>query len=1361
MRFFIPLFFLVIQPLVAGDAPVWPHAFMEAEPATLLAAAKEQAPDLPNEDGLTMLALEERVEIGPDGRRTHILRETYQITRYEGLQEYGALEAEWRPWYQDRPRFRARIIRPNGESHQLQQGDVVESAADDAEKNQFSEDRRLRAPLPHLVVGAVIEAETITPGVRPFFRAGDAWAVHFRTAPFPQKVVVSVPENTALSHAAEADMVLDHEVRQENGRAVHTWRLVTPPPEIDLDAFLSKGTFTHGRLSLATGASWQAVGAAYATLVDNALANQNYPFDLQSWVVPGDNRATAIRFNNELDPLVRYTGLYLGDKDLVPTAPDVVLQRGYGDCKDKATLLTGMLRQVGIAADVALVNGSGHKIEPKTPGLGAFDHAIVVVPREDGTRFWVDPTVPLNRTGALPFRLHGSLALIADPENQGLVRIGPAVAEEHGVRFDLQLDLRRMGTGTTTANTLPRGNSEANFRSEFRDMVNDFDGTPDAQGVSTSVRDMVAPIDLRRPWTRAVTFANHPGLVTTHEGAELQVPVHWLLDHVPVSLGHTHDEAAHEALVYEAGVYTMDYTILVPRDFEVVTPFKELDFKTEHVRFSTESETPNRGRVVLRFEAGRYGREEVTAVRAFLKAISAADFTQSYKHKGLKRLAEEAMPEAFALLREARDQAPDAMAHFRLGQALMEVGLLEPALTEIEQGLAYEYNVAEALYAASVAAHNYFGQELGPAFVRPRTIKIIDTALAAFPDDPHLQTARALAENLDGNGMLSLDREVLDRSYAFLKEGTFAGLESESQVQVLLNRFFARDYETLAKLTAAVEPPVRLLFELAMHADQGRLAETFDKVNRVRDPRLRLMLLVQASDLVSRNRNYPASIALLERVNMPEARALLEKRRRFMGAAKPVALDGFKADDPTTPLYKLLANLCTVGADKPFGNDEIFFEEDETTLKAVQTPYAGIAHQLVLRGQEEPGLNQRTITDILVSNVSMTFVDGLPEETRARGRVVKMALALDEEGGHYFWVLPSADGYRIASLLAWGGSLGKGLRHAVGAGREADITALMKVLLDPQNADAFRFIKIKGLDETWNQLNPEGETHYGLAAALLGPAKALTRKELKELTAFADGFEPGELKDRILQQVAAGWVARGKAKKGATLYETWYREQPEHGQGVVLMRLYHQAGMNAREAELLAELETAGEDGMMLRHHKVERLLDSRDYKRILEEMNAAADHKISSLMGAANDVAWLYLFIEGASMKEAIKMAESSVVVVDPTQGRVRASGPTLHTLATLHATDGNIGKALEMLREMLSVERRFVPEDEDWYVLGLIARQIGFAETAKTYFERVPVDESAVSTYQLAQMRLAESTKPPATPQKAKPAKGGTVPR
>ena len=89
---------------------------------------------------------------------------------------------------------------------------------------------------------------------------------------------------------------------------------------------------------------------------------------------------------------IRYVGIEIGRGAFIPRPPELVLARGYGDCKDKSYLLVTALRMLGLDARPAYAHLSdGQNLIDRLPSPYVFDHAIVQV-RLDGNTYWLDPT---------------------------------------------------------------------------------------------------------------------------------------------------------------------------------------------------------------------------------------------------------------------------------------------------------------------------------------------------------------------------------------------------------------------------------------------------------------------------------------------------------------------------------------------------------------------------------------------------------------------------------------------------------------------------------------------------------------------------------------------------------------------------------------------------------------------------------------------------------------------------------------------------------------------------------------------------------------------------------------------------------
>lgn len=108
----------------------------------------------------------------------------------------------------------------------------------------------------------------------------------------------------------------------------------------------------------------------------------------------GTPQEQALRALQFVQDEIAYASISIGRGTHEPADPEVVLERRYGDCKDKALLLATVLGRLGIEAQPALVNTTlGRALDDALPTPYAFDHAIVRA-RIDGSDYWLDATAP-------------------------------------------------------------------------------------------------------------------------------------------------------------------------------------------------------------------------------------------------------------------------------------------------------------------------------------------------------------------------------------------------------------------------------------------------------------------------------------------------------------------------------------------------------------------------------------------------------------------------------------------------------------------------------------------------------------------------------------------------------------------------------------------------------------------------------------------------------------------------------------------------------------------------------------------------------------------------------------------------------
>ncbi|SEC08727.1 DUF3857 domain-containing protein [Terriglobus roseus] len=151
--------------------------------------------------------------------------------------------------------------------------------------------------------------------------------------------------------------------------------------------------------------SWAEVGGWYRSLAEQRLqptATVRAKADdlTKNAKTPREQAEALYRF---VATQIRYISISFGVGRFQPHTPDEVLDHGYGDCKDKDTLLEAMLRAKGLTTAPVLI-GAGIAPVVDVPSPAVFNHAITTVelPGADGKpeRIWLDSTAEVA-----PFRV--------------------------------------------------------------------------------------------------------------------------------------------------------------------------------------------------------------------------------------------------------------------------------------------------------------------------------------------------------------------------------------------------------------------------------------------------------------------------------------------------------------------------------------------------------------------------------------------------------------------------------------------------------------------------------------------------------------------------------------------------------------------------------------------------------------------------------------------------------------------------------------------------------------------------------------------------------------------------------------------
>jgi len=207
---------------------------------------------------------------------------------------------------------------------------------------------------------------------------------------------------------------------------------------------------------------------------------------------------------------IRYLGFEAGIGAYKPNKPSSVLDRRYGDCKDKSLLLSNLLQNQGITAYPILVNTRAPKnMDELLPSHYLFNHCIVYF-KHGNSEYFVDPTIS-NQGGSLsrmstPDYKFGfilkenskNLITIPQPHKSSLRIVEDIVVDSIGgsARFTVQSEYT--GNKADYMRSYFQNNTEENINQEYLNFYSSL-----YPGISSS--DKVTYKDDSRPWENIFT----------------------------------------------------------------------------------------------------------------------------------------------------------------------------------------------------------------------------------------------------------------------------------------------------------------------------------------------------------------------------------------------------------------------------------------------------------------------------------------------------------------------------------------------------------------------------------------------------------------------------------------------------------------------------------------------------------------------------------------------------------------------------------------------------------------------------------------------------------------------------------------
>ena len=476
---------IVPRAAASGDAPQWMHALVGAP----LSAYDEKT-------NAVLLYSDTNVTVLSQDRIKKHVRSAYKILRPEG-RDLGTVAIDFSPTKKITS-LHGWCIPAQGKDFEIKEKDAIDMAAP-AEGGYLFEDTKYRflripAPDPGNIIGYEYEVEE-----QPFFLQ-DTWSFQGTDPVQESHYSLQLPPGWVF----KASWLAHEEVKpNETGGNVLQWavsevkgirREPDMPPLDGVAGQMIVSFFPSGGTSLKNEfVSWEGMGSWYGKLISTRM-NASEPIKQEVNSLVAGKTTTLAKMQaiaGFLQHEIRYVEIQLGIGGWQPhAAPDVFSHR-YGDCKDKATLMRTMLREIGVDSYQVIINHERGAVTGQMPAHNGFDHVILAIMLPDdvngpslvavmqhpkmGRILFFDPTNEITPFGQIGGYLQANYGLLVTPDGGELVELPQQPSAMNSIERVGKLTLDANGVLKGDVRETRLGDRAASERSRLRNVTDNKD----------------------------------------------------------------------------------------------------------------------------------------------------------------------------------------------------------------------------------------------------------------------------------------------------------------------------------------------------------------------------------------------------------------------------------------------------------------------------------------------------------------------------------------------------------------------------------------------------------------------------------------------------------------------------------------------------------------------------------------------------------------------------------------------------------------------------------------------------------------------------------------------------------------------
>jgi hypothetical protein len=422
---------------------------------------------LPAHDEKTtaVVLYEERVlTVHSDGKITRLDRKVYKILRPDG-EHYGSMAAVFNP---ERPviELRGWCVSDHGKEFEANKRDAIDSGIPGVDATMLVTDVHMKT----------LHLSGVTPGsIVGFEVEQELGASHWTEDWYFQDLIPVREAHLALQLPSAWNyrvVWLNHAAAEPMSLGPGRWGwVVSDLSAIHIEQRMPAWHSLAGKISImllspnsGVAWGWSDLGNWYT---DIARGRRDASGDIKQKVL--DLTASTSSTTDKIRALarfvqddIRYVAVELGVGEYQPRPAADVFAHRYGDCKDKSTLLSSMLNQIGIESYYVLVNTNRGIVTAATPPGRSFNHVILAIHVPDrfeeraframvehptlGHLLFFDPTNPFVALGDISGALQDSFGLLVVPDRSELIKLPRLPVESNAIQRTAKLTLDADGT---------------------------------------------------------------------------------------------------------------------------------------------------------------------------------------------------------------------------------------------------------------------------------------------------------------------------------------------------------------------------------------------------------------------------------------------------------------------------------------------------------------------------------------------------------------------------------------------------------------------------------------------------------------------------------------------------------------------------------------------------------------------------------------------------------------------------------------------------------------------------------------------------------------------------------------------------